>query len=398
MNIGIVTTWFERGAAYVSRQFEQVLEKDGHKVFIFARGGEKYAKGDPVWDNPNVTWATRVDYLSLMSFLKKEFTKWIKDNDISIVLFNEQRYYQPLLWCKELNVLSVAYVDYYTEETIPLFAAYDALICNTKRHFSTFEHLGNAYYIPWGTDIDVYKPTNEGLVNESVVTFFHSAGMAPVRKGTDIFIKALTKVKSRYKAVIHTQRSIIQECPDVADDIKRLTADGKLEIIEKTCPAPGLYYKGDVYVYPSILEGIGLTIAESISSGLACITTDNAPMNEFVSDVFGSVIPVDKYYCRSDGYYWPACRCNIDALAGILDAYATNPEEVIRKKKMARRYAEENLSFKKNAKSISPMLESIKPHPISDSIKDKIYKYDSKGLKRFHNSFVKYKLYWFLKR
>lgn len=56
MNIGIVTTWFERGAAYVSRQFEQVLEKDGHNVFILARGGEKYAKGDPKWDLDNVHW------------------------------------------------------------------------------------------------------------------------------------------------------------------------------------------------------------------------------------------------------------------------------------------------------------------------------------------------------
>lgn len=398
MKIGIVTTWFERGAAYVSRQFEQVLEKDGHNVFIFARGGEKYAKGDPIWDKPNVTWATRVDYFSLMSFLKKEFVKWVKDNEIKIVIFNEQRFYQPLIWCKELNVLSVAYVDYYTEETIPLFEAYDALICNTKRHYSTFEHLGNSYFIPWGTDIDVYKPTNQRLVNDGLVTFFHSAGMAPVRKGTDQFIKALMKVQVDYKAIIHTQRDIIKECPYVEEDVKQLVKSGKLEIIEKTCTAPGLYYKGDVYVYPSILEGIGLTIAESISSGLACITTDNAPMNEFVSDSFGSVIPVEKYYCRSDGYYWPACRCNIDALATILEDYATHPDDVVRKKNEARRYAEENLSFEKNAKLISPMLESLKLRPISNGLKALINKYDSKGLKRFHNSFVKYKLYWFLKR
>jgi hypothetical protein len=33
-NIGIVTTWFERGAAYVSKQFKDSLEKNGAKVFI----------------------------------------------------------------------------------------------------------------------------------------------------------------------------------------------------------------------------------------------------------------------------------------------------------------------------------------------------------------------------
>ena len=41
MNIGIVTTWFERGAAYVSKQYKDSLEECGHKVFIYSRGGEK---------------------------------------------------------------------------------------------------------------------------------------------------------------------------------------------------------------------------------------------------------------------------------------------------------------------------------------------------------------------
>lgn len=53
MKIGIVTTWFERGAAYVSRQFMDIL-KSTDEVFIYARGGEAYAQGNPTWDLPNV--------------------------------------------------------------------------------------------------------------------------------------------------------------------------------------------------------------------------------------------------------------------------------------------------------------------------------------------------------
>ena len=60
MNIGIVTVWFERGAAYVSRQFEEILAEK-HRVFIYARGGEMYAKGDPNWDHANVTWGKRIN-------------------------------------------------------------------------------------------------------------------------------------------------------------------------------------------------------------------------------------------------------------------------------------------------------------------------------------------------
>ena len=58
MRIGIVTTWFERGAAYVSRQFMELLQKTD-EVFVYARGGEKYALGNPKWDLPNVHWGKK---------------------------------------------------------------------------------------------------------------------------------------------------------------------------------------------------------------------------------------------------------------------------------------------------------------------------------------------------
>ena len=48
--IGIVTTWFERGAAYVSKQFKEVWEKD-NEVYIYARGGEDLAINDPKMDH-----------------------------------------------------------------------------------------------------------------------------------------------------------------------------------------------------------------------------------------------------------------------------------------------------------------------------------------------------------
>ncbi len=44
---------WKHGAAYVSKQYEQLL-KDKHDVYIYARGGEEYAIGDPIWDRENV--------------------------------------------------------------------------------------------------------------------------------------------------------------------------------------------------------------------------------------------------------------------------------------------------------------------------------------------------------
>ncbi len=382
----------------MSRQFEQVLEKGGNNVFIFARGGESYAKGDPNWDKQNVTWATRCDYFILMSFLKSEFVEWIKKNSIELVIFNEQRYYQPILWCKELGVKSVAYIDYYTENTIPLFNAYDGLICNTKRHLSAFEWTGKALYIPWGTDTELYKQTSTSLVNKDVVTFFHSAGMRPTRKGTGIFIEALLKMKRPFKAVIHTQRSLKLDYPELEQGIEKLIKEGKLEVIEKTVTAPGLYCKGDVYVYPSVLEGIGLTIAEAISSGLACLTSDNPPMNEFIDSSFGTAIPIDRLYAREDGYYWPQCHCNVEALARIMDDYAASPALVIEKKQKARKYAVEKLSFEKNASVMSEMLNEVRLSEVSASLKSRIDRFDYSGRKKLHELYIKAGLYHVLKR
>ncbi len=385
MNIGIVTTWFERGAAYVSRQFEDVLSEK-YQVFIYARGGESYAINDPKWNRPNVYWSRRFNLVD--SYIdKKEFSTWIKQNDIGAVIFNEQRYFEPILWCKELQVKSIAYIDYYTEEMLPLFNAYDALICNTRRHCSAFEDFNHVYYIPWGTDTELYTPASGDfhLVKKGKITFFNSAGVSPIRKGTDTFIKALDKCTTtgNIQAIIHSQVNLRKALPQLASVIDRLQENGILEIVERTVPAPGLYFKADVYVYPSILDGIGLTVPEAISSGLACIVSDNPPMNEFVKKDFGTLIPINRFYARADGYYWPQCRCDIDGLVDIINNYTAQPQNIVNMKRKARCYAEENLCFKKNAKGIFQVLDAINTRPISEELIQLIRKYDMKDKKGF---------------
>src|SRR5690554_5307929 len=105
MNFGIVTTWFERGAAYVSKQFEDVLSIDNN-VFIYARGGEAYAKGDPKWDKPNVTWGKRSLLFGPTQINIKHLQKWIKANSIEVLLFNEQHEWAPVIDCSRMDVIT----------------------------------------------------------------------------------------------------------------------------------------------------------------------------------------------------------------------------------------------------------------------------------------------------
>ena len=351
MKIGIVTTWFERGAAYVSKQYEQLLSEN-HEVFIYARGGEQYAIGDPKWDRENVWWGKRK--ISPMSTYidKKDFIKWLKKKNIELVIFNEQHWLEPVMICNKLNIKTVAYIDYYTEETIPFFEIYDALFCNTKRHFSAFKWHPQVYYIPWGTNTEIFKPIKIKSTNKDKIVFFHSCGMNPRRKGTHLLLDALELLEEYYEqieVIIHTQIDLKKFFPNRIDQINKLINNKVLKIINKTVSSPGLYYMGDVYVYPSILEGIGLTVAEAVSCGLPVIVPNDAPMNEFIKDnINGKLVEVDKFFARADGYYWPQNNCNINSLKEKMIFYIQNRNELTKYKKIAREYALNNLNWENN--------------------------------------------------
>lgn len=389
-NIGIVTTWFERGAAYVSKQYMEVLQKE-HNVFIYARGGETYAKGDPNWDGENVTWGKKViTPFSTTLINKRDFIKWIRSNNISVVIFNEQRWWYPLLWCKEMGVRTVAYVDYYTEYTIPLYGVYDLLICNTKKHLKAFDWHKGARYIPWGTDTNTFcPPATISETDMRTVRLFHSCGMNPKRKGTDLLLRALEKIKNKnFKLIIHTQTSLRKFYPDLTELIDRYESHGKLVVIERTVTAPGLYYMGDVYVYPSRLEGIGLTIAEAVSSGLGLIVPDCGPMNEFIQPSFGKAVAVETYYSRGDGYYWPANEVNVDDLAKRIDEFLSQPDNLQEIKNSARNYALAHLDWSKNSPVLNKMLTELMNTEFptySNTYDSLIRKFESKGLKTLNH-------------
>ncbi|KLO24341.1 hypothetical protein X275_00655 [Marinitoga sp. 1197] len=373
MNIGIVTTWFERGAGYVSRQYMKILQKKGHNVFIYARGGERYAKDDHNWNLKNVYWSKRIS-IPISTYIDiKEFEKWLDKNNIEVVIFNEQKWYPPIQLANRKKIKTIAYVDYYTEKTIPLFQNYDMLICNTKKHYEAFKWHPNAVYIPWGTDINLFKPKEKKEKDKLV--FFHSCGYSPERKGTEFIIKSIDKLKGNFKIIIHSQLNLKNFYPKLKEKIEKYIKIGKLEIIEKTVSAPGLYYLGDVYVYPSKLDGIGLSLIEAISSGLAIITTDDGPMNEFAKNEFSRLIKVNKYVSRSDGYYWPQSIIEFDDLVDNMQYFIDINKDIKSYKENSRKYAERYLNWEENAKDLVKLIENLDFYTEKYKIEEETNKY-----------------------
>jgi glycosyltransferase involved in cell wall biosynthesis len=339
--------------------------------------------GDLVWDDERVTWGKKVRFGSLTSIDLKEFRYWIEKNKIELVLFNEQHWWPPVLLCNELGVKTGAYVDYYTEQTLPFFACYDFVICNTRRHQCAFEWHSQCLYLPWGTDLNLFKSESFSPVNDKCVTFFHSSGMSPERKGTDLVIKAFAEISHVAKLVIHSQRPLKTYFSSLASLILKLETSGRLICHEETVPAPGLYHLGDVYVYPTRLEGIGLTIIESLACGLPVIVPDNPPMNEFVEDNPNSkLVTIERQVSRADGYYWPQCFINLKSLQKQMEYYVDNSQQLEAFKMGSRQYAEEKFDWSRNACSLAEYLAKVPKKPTEElnAIKEDILKFEKQRM------------------
>lgn len=346
IRIGIVTTWFERGAAYVSKAYVKGLE-NRFPVFVYARGGEEYGMGDPRWDKEYVTWGKRVRYGAPNAIDWQDFSSWVRENRVTHLIFNEQWTWDVILRSRHsLKVCIGAYIDYYTPSTVKFFRYYDFLLCNTERHYSVFRSHPQAIFVPWGTDLTMYAPQPESARKDDAVVFFHSCGLSPFRKGTDILVKSFRNVSGDAKLIIHSQGPL--RLNSVVHDL--ILQDRRIELIEKTQGAPGYYSRGDVYVYPARLDGLGLTVPEALASGLPVVTTNVAPMNEFVKDnVNGKLVDVESVHRRSDGYYWPLTVCSEAKLTEAMQWYIQNRSLLPDLKRKARKHAESVLDWNKNA-------------------------------------------------
>lgn len=352
MNIGFVSTWFERGAAYVTKSYVELL-KQNHNVYVYARDGEMQGKGDPNWDYDYVTWGLELRGTSI-NFI--HFKKWIKKNNLDVIFFNEQKHMEIVYKIKNNfpQIKLGSYIDYYKENTVKEFHLYDFLICNTKRHYSVFKDHPQSFYVPWGTDTQLFKPHDKE--NEKL-TFFHSAGMS-IRKGTKLIIDAYIngKLYNESKLVIHIQKDFEKTFGYKINDLEKYN----IEIIERTVTAPGLYYLGDVYIYPTMLDGLGLTMYEALSSGLPVITTNHAPMNEVINNKIGYLVDVEHLRSRWDGYYWPLSIVSTESLQESMKYFVDNYHLLPQIKEKARKEALNKWEWKDRTKEINEIFKNTR--------------------------------------
>jgi len=353
INIGFVSYWFERGQAYVTKAIRDIVAEE-YNTFIFARSGgtpdKPLLKTKGEWDVPNLT--THNEYKIPKELLKR----WITDNQLDIVFFNEEYDFDLVNMARNCGVktMGIYYWELFNPQFVPACKElYDKIICPTEACYNKFKSMGlnNIEYVKWGVDLNQFKPIDRPE-NEKV-RFFHPAGWGGMhaRRGTQFVIDAFQKMdNSDAELLIHIQSgSGIQE-------------DGNIKIIHGTVPRKELikmYQESDIAVLPSKWEGLGLTFLEAMGCGLPIITVDAPPMNEFIKSGFNGFCCQVSDRKRYPNIYVEGVYPDIEDMAEKMNRL-TDRELLASMRDNTIEYTKKEWDWQKNSKKFIEIIEELK--------------------------------------
>ncbi len=358
LKIGFVSIWFERGQAYVTKTLRDAVAHE-HETFVFARTGGVY--GQPMlqtngmWAVPNLT--TFHDY----NIPHEIFEKWIDENAIDALIFNEEYDWSLVHFCKKKGIKIITYLDYYKDDWKHSMRLYDAVLCSTKRTFNLVKDICNAFYVGWGIDTELFRPLQK---EEKSYTFFHNAGWLGInyRKMTPAVILAFDTISRQNPDVtlfIHAQVELEKLPPEI---VRIVHNNARITYHVETVPAPGLYHKGSILLFPSKLEGLGLPLLEGLACGLPAIATDAPPMNEFVQDGYnGFLVKVAQKLTRQDNIAFPEEIVDMYDLAIKMQELANDNKLQISMSNNSRKYVEQHHNLNILKQKIDHVLSMILP-------------------------------------
>lgn len=150
----------------------------------------------------------------------------------------------------------------------------DLFLCPNEKAVQVLRSYGyqNSIHVHWPLDLGAL-PVRE--ISGSARTFVHNAGLVDHddRKGTSCVVKAFSKVSNPdIRLILRLQKESPLPIKDQRIDLRIGNLDNPSD----------LYKEGDVAIQPSRMEGLGFMVLEPVCCGLPVITTDAAPMNEYV--------------------------------------------------------------------------------------------------------------------
>jgi len=298
MNIGVISYFRERGLYYLSELFLGALEKTG-SVHILAKPEGSVLR--PIVPKDFQKVKRNVRFLEGSDVLGGVL-RWTEDNALDVIFSFETYGHLPLNFGvlaevkrrTSAKLIEIPLADCFWKQWVLNrdYSIFDAIVCLTDFCYKIFTEHGykNAWYVKPG-----FVCSSGGVRKDGTIVYFHPGGWGGSRKRKNsINVLHAFDIASRERGdielIFHSQmieqqfRSFYSQGELVTFD--RIRRNPKVTVYFGTLSRDvflDLYSRSDAVVYPTLREGLGLTIFEAMSRGRPCITTDAPPANEVIA-------------------------------------------------------------------------------------------------------------------
>lgn len=358
MRVGIVTKWFNRGQAFVSRYIRDAFEALGHETFILARPTK--AKGPmaahvdrtDVWDQPGVTEASEweVPY--------REYERWVEENSLDVVHWDNCYQHEEIARLRAAGVRTVGrfvWEMFDPDDAGPAREAYDVLYSMTRCEQERYRELGiESPFVQWGIHGELLEVPVE-RADDGLVRFYFPGALLGPRKPHKEVVEAFRAARGEnlrlvFKAQLERRMNYLAAAAE---------ADPRIELVVDDMPTRehlALFASCDVCLGPSRWEGLGLFLYEAAAFGMPQITNDSPPMNEVVRDGFNGILVADRRDGSAESGI-PSMQPDVVALTAAIERLA-DPAERERLAAGARATREE-LSWERTVAGYGALLASL---------------------------------------
>lgn len=358
LRLGLVTAWAECGMGYLAKNWVHTFNKNLDRLDY-----QIYSRAVPAftpfrWKGGNV-----IDGPESMAIDHPHFWGWVESFKPDVILFQDQNLYgssdmqEETARLRKMGIRTVNYPDWVKWSDLEKFRGlYDATLAHVRRNYHWFADIGveNPVYIPWGVILKNFpfverKPTKR-------VTFYINLGTGTLRKGYPLIPDALKRMEGNFIQRIFSPKQydykfIATAVENSAHRVKKsfmkaFSANPRCELKFETADneTGGLFALGDVYIYPTVKEGVGLTITEALSTGMPVVTTNYPTMNEWFDDgTAGRFIRTRKVKRGSMPTH--KAYADVNHLAAIMEDYILHPEQISGQSRNARQLVEQKYNW-----------------------------------------------------
>lgn len=139
--------------------------------------------------------------------------------------------------------------------------------------------------IPYGADTSLFKPAECKIINHNQFNVIF-VGQLSQRKGLSYLLRAYERIHGP-----GTSLTLVGQLQDDGESLmpwrylyRHIPHVPRVELAR-------LYQQADVFVFPTLVEGMGLVVVEAMASGLPVITTPNGPGDIVRDGLEGFLVP-----------------------------------------------------------------------------------------------------------